>query len=103
MNIDVGYKGRFNVVVRNADGSVKQDYGWQDNLITDEGMKLLSYVTRITNKGTQLPPDSSGIFGQLAVGSGTIEPSVTDIALTKPALLLANISILASANASYEI
>ena len=83
MNIDVGYKGRFNVVVRNADGSVKQDYGWQDNLITDEGMKLLSYVTRITNKGTQLPPNGSGLFGQLAVGSGTIEPSVTDKALTK--------------------
>ena len=83
MNIDVGYKGRFNVVVRNADGSVKQDYGWQDNLITDEGMKLLSYVTQITNKGTQRPPHGGGLFGQLAVGSGTIEPSVTDKALTK--------------------
>lgn len=83
MNIDVGYKGRFNVVVRNADGSVKQDYGWQDNLITDEGMNLLSYVTQTTNKGTQREPHGSSIFGQLAVGSGTIEPSVTDKALTQ--------------------
>lgn len=82
MNIDVGYKGRFNVVVRNADGSVKQDYGWQDNLITDEGMNLLSYVTQTTNKGTQRQPSSNGIFGRLAVGSGTIEPSVTAKALT---------------------
>ena len=83
MNIDVGYKGRFNIVVRNADGSVKQDYGWQDNLITDEGMNLLSYVTQTTNKGTQREPHSSSIFGQLAVGSGTVEPSVTDKALTQ--------------------
>lgn len=83
MNIDVGYKGRFNVVVRNADGSVKQDYGWQDNLITDEGMNLLSYVTQTTNKGTEREPHSSSIFGQLAVGSGTVEPSVTDRALTQ--------------------
>lgn len=83
MNIDVGYKGRFNVVVRNADGSVKQDYGWQDNLITDEGMNLLSYVTQTTNKGTQREPHGSSIFGQLAVGSGTIEPSVTDKALAQ--------------------
>ena len=83
MNIDVGYKGRFNVVVRNADGSVKQDYGWQDNLITDEGMNLLSYVTQTTNKGTKREPHGSSIFGQLAVGSGTIEPSVTDKALTQ--------------------
>lgn len=83
MNIDVGYKGRFNVVVRNADGSVKQDYGWQDNLITDEGMNLLSYVTQTTNKGTQRQPHSSSIFGQLAVGSGTVEPSITDKALTQ--------------------
>lgn len=83
MNIDVGYKGRFNIVIRNADGSVKQDYGWQDNLITDEGMNLLSYVTQTTNKGTQREPHSSSIFGQLAVGSGTIEPSITDKALTQ--------------------
>lgn len=83
MNINVGYKGRFNVVVRNADGSVKQDYGWQDNLITDEGMNLLSYVTQTTNKGTKRSANSDGLFGKLAVGSGTIEPSVTDKALTK--------------------
>lgn len=83
MNIDVGYKGRFNIVVRNADGSVKHDYGWQDNLITNEGMNLLSFVTQTTNKGTQRAPHGGGIFGQLAVGSGTAEPSVTDKALTK--------------------
>lgn len=83
MNINVGYKGRFNIVVKNADGSVKQDYGWQDNLITDEGMNLLSYVVQTTNKGTQRQPHDSSIFGQLAVGSGTIEPNVTDKALTQ--------------------
>ena len=83
MNINIGYKGRFNVVVKNADGSVKQDYGWQDNLITDEGLNLLSYVVQTTNKGTQRQPHDNSIFGQLAVGSGTIEPSVTDKALTQ--------------------
>ena len=83
MNINVGYKGRFNVVVRNADGSVKQDYGWQDNLITDEGMNLLSYVVQTTNKGNKLQPHDGSIFAQLAVGSGTVEPSVTNKALTQ--------------------
>ena len=83
MNINVGYKGRFNVVVRNADGSVKQDYGWQDNLITDEGMNLLSYVVQTTNKGNKLQPHGGSIFAQLAVGSGTVEPSVKNKALTQ--------------------
>lgn len=39
--MNLGFKGRFKVVVEEPDGSSK-DYGWQDNLITDIGLDALA-------------------------------------------------------------
>lgn len=83
MQINAGYAGRFNIVVRNADGTVKQDLGWQDNLITDLGIKQLNHEEWFSNKNTKYLDTTHSIMGQLAVGSGTIEPNVHNTTLTK--------------------
>lgn len=67
---DVGACGRFNIVVKNADGSVKRDYGWQTNLITNTGLRNINQY----NAGDYN-------FDYITIGTGSGTPSVSDTQL----------------------
>ena len=78
-DINLGFKGRFQVTVKKEDGSIKTELPWQDNLITDEGIKLLNGINQVTNlngvSGTRY------INYNCFVGSSSTKPAVTDIKL----------------------
>jgi hypothetical protein len=62
----MGMKGLYRMQVRRADGSLKTDTGWFDNLITDGGLNRLG----------------TGAAGSTCViGTGTATPAFTDSAL----------------------
>ena len=65
-----GCSGMFNIVVLKEDGSVKKDYGWQSNMITDLG---LSYANKLTT--------SISDFRGLRIGIGSGDVKATDTAL----------------------
>lgn len=67
---DVGAAGRFNIVVKNADGSVKKDYGWQSNLITQAGLDVINSL-RNTDQSDK----------SLTIGTGSGTPSISDTVL----------------------
>jgi hypothetical protein len=81
VSIDVNGKirGRFRLCVLDGlTGDLKEDTGWFDNLITNQGMDW---------KG-MAPPNNNVSYGQLiigthcGVGTGTTTPAVTDTQLT---------------------
>lgn len=76
MKIEVGFQGLYNFVVRNADGSIKRDYGWQPNLILDSGLNMIG---------------GSGPGNTCRVGSGSNAPLVTNTALQNPVAMTTQI------------
>lgn len=78
-NINLGFKGRFQVTVKKEDGSIKTELPWQDNLITDEGIKLLNGINQVTNLNgvSNARYTSSNCF----VGSSSTAPAITDTKL----------------------
>ena len=78
-DINLGFKGRFQVTVKKEDGSIKTELPWQDNLITNEGIKSLNGVNQVTNlNGVS---NTKYINYHCFVGSSSTEPAVTDIKL----------------------
>ena len=78
-DINLGFKGRFQVTVKKEDGSIKTELPWQDNLITDEGIKLLNGINQVTNlNGVS---NTRYINYNCFVGSSSTKPAVTDIKL----------------------
>ena len=78
-DINLGIKGKFQVTVKNADGTVKTELPWQDNLITDTGLMLLNgavYTTHLGNKLSHWYMNSNCV-----IGSSSIEPANSDIRL----------------------
>lgn len=78
-NINLGFKGRFQVTVKKEDGSIKTELPWQDNLITNEGIKLLNGIDQITNlNGVST---TRYIHPHCFVGTSSTKPAVTDTKL----------------------
>ena len=78
-DINLGFKGRFQVTVKKEDGSIKTELPWQDNLITNEGIKLLNGINQVTNlNGVS---NAKYINYNCFVGSSSTKPAVTDIKL----------------------
>lgn len=78
-NINLGFKGRFQVTVKKEDGSIKTELPWQDNLITNEGIKLLNGINQVTNLNgvSTARYASTNCF----VGSSSTAPAITDTKL----------------------
>ena len=78
-DINLGFKGRFQVTVKREDGSIKTELPWQDNLITNEGIKLLNGINQVTNlNGVS---NARYIHNFCFVGSSSTEPAITDTKL----------------------
>ena len=78
-DINLGFKGRFQVTVKKEDGSIKTELPWQDNLITNEGIKLLNGINQVTNlNGVS---NARYITTNCFVGSSSTEPAITDTKL----------------------
>ena len=78
-DINLGFKGRFQVTVKKEDGSIKTELPWQDNLITNEGIKLLNGINQVTNlNGVS---NTRYIHTKCFVGSSSTEPAITDTKL----------------------
>jgi hypothetical protein len=74
MKIQLGAEGRFKIQVVRADGTLRVDRPWQDNLITTYGMEYMSGKYR----------DSVGLANLMSycrVGTGTSPPAFGDVAL----------------------
>ena len=71
---EIGAAGRFNIVVKNADGSVKKDYGWQSNLFTQYGLNGINNV----QTAYELAPY------QIFIGTGSGTPAISDTSLFEP-------------------
>jgi len=79
----MGMKGLYRMQVRRADGSLKTDTGWFDNIITDGGLNRLG----------------TGAAGSTCViGTGSATPSVSDSALQALAAATTNIPSTQAAN-----
>lgn len=74
MKIKLGAKGRFKVQVLRADGTVRLDRPWQDNLITNYGMDYMIGKYRDT-------VGSSSLMEYCRVGTGATPPTNGDVAL----------------------
>lgn len=61
-----GLAGRYKILVRKEDGSVKQETAWFDNLITDAGINRMGH---------------GGVGTQAYVGSSSTPANVVDVAL----------------------
>jgi hypothetical protein len=66
-------KGEYMLTVRHADGTVKQQTPWFDNLITNNGLNLLGSGGYGNN--------GSSSYATVVIGQGTTAPSATDTAL----------------------
>ena len=78
-DINLGFKGRFQVTVKKEDGSIKTELPWQDNLITNEGIKLLNGINQVTNlNGVS---NARYITTNCFVGSSSTQPAITDTKL----------------------
>ena len=75
-DINLGFKGRFQVTVKKEDGSIKTELPWQDNLITNEGIKLLNGINQVTNLNGVSTARYINNF--CFVGSSSVEPAVTN-------------------------
>lgn len=73
---DLGFAGKFHLVVKNADGTIKQDLGWQDNLITNSGLQLLNGIDQTTPKNTRI--QNRSIASTCFIGSSSTEPRESD-------------------------
>lgn len=83
---EIGAAGRFNIVVKNADGSIKKDYGWQSNLITQAGLDAINSLLM----SFQYSIDYHS--GYIVIGTGSGTPSITDKKLFEPLTDLTNTS-----------
>jgi len=64
MNLQAKVGGKFKLVVRRVDGSIKKETGWIKNTITDIGLNRMG-------QGTW--------FDRIGVGSGSTPPTVSDV------------------------
>ena len=71
------FRGRFRLRVKRADGSVRIDTGWFDNLITNAGLDQLGLYST-NNTSYNIPYIAWAGF----VGSGNTTPAYTDTTLT---------------------
>lgn len=76
---EAGVSGEFSVRVLRADGTVKLELPTQPNLVTDNGLRLLSFNKRTTTHGNE--DTNNDIFSSLAIGTGSGTPANTDTAL----------------------
>lgn len=76
-NLNFRLAGRFRLIVKGESGEVKQDTGWFDNLITNQGLDMIGdMAVAIAN-----PPASKVGTTYCAVGTGTATPAFTDTQL----------------------
>lgn len=66
---EAGVSGEFSVRVLRADGTVKFELPTQPNLITDNGLRLLSLNAKTTNGNSDDTNDR--IMYDLAIGTGS--------------------------------
>lgn len=77
-SIEHKVKGRLRLVVKGEDGKERVDTGWFDNLITNQGLDMMSGY---------LPPYNISydtICSAVAVGTGNAAPTTADTQLTSP-------------------
>lgn len=67
--LDVGFAGEFRIVVSDKDGNIKQDTGYQKNLILNQGLEFFG-----GGKG-------SSINAYCVIGSGNSTPAITQTQL----------------------
>lgn len=80
MRQHTGVSGRFKVVVRKADGSVRLDMGFQDNLILDNFLAFYTGhdVTATTSKKYKRTDRVSSPVDDCFIGTGNTSPKNTD-------------------------
>lgn len=69
----LGAFGYFNCVVKNSDGTIKKDYGWQHNLITQKGLNGQCDLVGGWSFYSNMP--------KIVIGTGSGTPSVADTQL----------------------
>lgn len=69
-------EGKFSIVLKDANGNIKQEVDWQKNLITDDGLRLLNGLSLKTNKNHN--SDNSNIGINCVIGTSTVEPKPYD-------------------------
>lgn len=80
LNQNLGIAGEFQVIVRQADGSVRIDTGMQKNLILDNGLKF--YLSqKMMNDNAEEENHTGTMFSGLVVGSGNQQPTNTQVKL----------------------
>lgn len=76
----LGISGEFQVIVRNADGTIKSDTGMQPNLILDNGIKHYLGITMKNNLNEDIP-HNNGLMNWCVVGTGNEPPTESDVKL----------------------
>lgn len=76
----LGISGEFQVIVRNADGTIKSDTGMRPNLILDNGIKHYLDITMKNNLNEDVP-QTNGLMNWCVVGSGNEPPTESDVKL----------------------
>lgn len=74
LHSDIGIRGELHIVVRGADGKVKQEVR-KKNLVVTAGLTLLA------NRISDATPSSGCLINYIAVGTGTNAPAAGDTAL----------------------
>lgn len=80
LNQNLGIAGEFQVIVRQADGSVRIDTGMQKNLILDNGLKYYLSQKMMNDNAEEEDPKGT-MFSGLVVGSGNQQPTNTEVKL----------------------
>jgi len=73
----VKFAGRFRITVTGGDGTIKQDTGWFDNLITNQGLDMIGNASIIGGL-SGIPKIVTGVCG---VGTSSATPAFTDTVL----------------------
>ena len=76
----LGISGEFQVIVRNADGTIKSDTGMQPNLMLDNGIKHYLNITMKNNLNEDVP-HNNGLMNWCVVGTGNEPPTESDVKL----------------------
>lgn len=71
----VGMAGYYRLIVKTSEEKIKQDTGWFQNLITNQGLDWFGVAPSGYN---------AGATGYAGVGTGNTAPSFTDVNLTAP-------------------
>lgn len=98
ISLSTSYKigGRYKIVVRREDGSIKEETDWFDNLITNQGLDWFGSIISTKGSGS----DAVSVAGRCAVGTGNTAPANTDTTLTAQLSVTPTWSSLALGNLS---